>query len=120
MRGSVITILVFNVITFAKSGLGADCQTTANQLQIDECIQTELNITAQRLEVNYNSYLKALSGKERDLLQRAQETWLLYRDTNCQAAAATFSGARMQSTELLACKLKLTQERIAELKRIYE
>jgi uncharacterized protein YecT (DUF1311 family) len=39
---------------------------------------------------------------------------------NCEASAAVYAGGSLAGTEFVACKGRLTQERLAELKRIYE
>jgi len=87
---------------------------------MDKCLESEFNVANQRLDLAYKHYLEIYSDKQRELLQIAQEAWNRYRDAQCEASAATFSGGTMESTEFIACKLKLTQERLEELKRTYD
>jgi len=99
---------------------GADCEKATTQHEIEECSRAEFESTSRALETAYNGYLTSLAGHERDLLGRAQEAWLRYRDANCEASAAAYAGGSLAATELVACKKRLTHERLAELKRIYE
>jgi uncharacterized protein YecT (DUF1311 family) len=54
------------------------------------------------------------------MLEQAQEAWRHYRDANCEASAAMYSGGSMARSERVACKARLTKERLTELRRIYE
>jgi uncharacterized protein YecT (DUF1311 family) len=99
---------------------GADCEKATTQREIEECSRAEFENLNRALETAYSDYLKPLAGREHDLLERAQESWLRYRDANCEASAAVYAGGSLAATELVACKKRLSQERLAELKRIYE
>ncbi len=99
---------------------GADCEKATTQREIEECSRAEFENASRALETAYNGYLASLTGRECDLLGKAQEAWLRYREVNCEASAAVYAGGSLAGTELVACKERLTQERLAELKRIYE
>jgi uncharacterized protein YecT (DUF1311 family) len=97
-----------------------DCSKATTQREIEECTKGELETASRELDVAYNGYSASLSKEQQSLLGKAQEAWQRYRDANCEASAAVYSGGTMAPAELVGCKLRLTKERLAELKRIYE
>jgi uncharacterized protein YecT (DUF1311 family) len=113
-------LLFVGLMLFTKEAMALDCQKATTQRGIEKCVQNEVEVANQTLEATYKHYLAIRSGKDRELLRSAQEAWERYRETNCRASAAIFAGGSLESTEFVACKLHLTQERLVELKRIYE
>ena len=99
---------------------GADCEIATTQREIEECSRARLESANRALETAYDGYVASLTGQERDLLGRAQEVWLQYREANCEAAAAVYAGGSMAATESVARKERLPPERLTELRRIYE
>jgi hypothetical protein len=76
--------------------------------------------TDRDLDRAYADYLSSLVGADRERLVQAQRAWKEYRDRDCQAAYGMYAGGTMAGTAYLACKTRLTNQRLEELKRIYE
>jgi uncharacterized protein YecT (DUF1311 family) len=60
-----------------------------------------------------------LAGDDRERLAAAERSWLGYRDANCAAETGLYSGGSIAPQIESACLAKLTEERTAELRRIY-
>ncbi len=73
----------------------------------------ELNDLVQRYRVE-------VSGRRRSLLLRAQDAWLAYRRANCDAWAEEHAGGSMATATEVACMLRMTKSRIAEIRLMYE
>lgn len=97
----------------------ANCKIAKTQREIEQCMAKELAAVQAELDRTYASYLASLTGEDRSRLEKAQRAWERYRDLNCDAASGMYGVGTMAATEFAACKLKLTSERLEELKRIY-
>ena len=53
-----------------------------------------------------------------EMTEQAQAKWVEYRDTHCAAVAAIYQGGSMQPMQRDACLVRLTEQRIAELKAL--
>jgi uncharacterized protein YecT (DUF1311 family) len=73
-------------------------------------------------EVN-DTYEKALKRwnqpTDSDKLKEAQRLWLNYRDANCEAEEATYNRGTMGPNAWALCRIRLTRQRIEEMKLIY-
>lgn len=115
MLGGFMLILLAR----AESSAG-ECAKAETQREIEACLQDALAKASKEVDDAYNRYLVSLPKEQRSLLKRAQDAWVHYRDANCKASAAVYSGGTMAPAELAGCKLDHTRDRLAELRRIYE
>jgi uncharacterized protein YecT (DUF1311 family) len=83
-----------------------------------------LGIVFKKVDAELNEvYQKALKrwNKADDVkrLRKAQRAWISYRDENCTAEYGTYEGGTMASNMFGFCKIRLTRQRIREIKDIY-
>ncbi len=75
------------------------------------------------LDKEYSLVLKRLkedfTKKDVANLTIAQKNWQLYQETNCQAEKESYGEGTDAVGTSLQCYLKLTKERLREIKRIY-
>lgn len=114
----LLSLLIVSTL-LAVTARGVDCGDATTQLEIEKCSKAEFENLNRALETAYSDYWKSRTGRERDLLERAQKFWMRYRDANCEASAAVYAGGSLAATEFVACKKRLSEERLAEMKRIY-
>ena len=57
---------------------------------------------------------------DRIALDSAQARWLDFRDAQCRAEGTQFEGGSLKPVVVLACRLHLTERRIAYLRRLFE
>jgi uncharacterized protein YecT (DUF1311 family) len=70
-----------------------------------------------------DTYQKALrrwdQPRHGSKLQEAERQWLSYRDANCEAEKATYDRGTMGPNAWALCRIRLTRQRIEEIKLIY-
>jgi len=113
-------LLVLLLLLPSEPAGASDCTKATTQREIEDCTRAEYDAANRDLNSAYRKYLASLPAPNREFLMKAQAAWVLYRDANCEASAAVYAGGTMATAELDGCKLLLTRERQAELKRIYE
>jgi uncharacterized protein YecT (DUF1311 family) len=58
------------------------------------------------------------SGAARGRLWKAQRAWLTYRSAACASAADEFAGGSLAPVAAAECQLRITRERMADLKAL--
>jgi len=68
----------------------------------------------------YQSALKRWNeDPQRAELRDAQRVWIAYRDATCKAEAGIYRGGTIMPSVSLRCILRLSRQRIADLKDAY-
>jgi uncharacterized protein YecT (DUF1311 family) len=67
----------------------------------------------------YRRITEVLGPDDRQKLQRAQRSWLLYRDQTCGAERDLYAGGTGGLAAYPACLEALTRHRVGELKTAY-
>lgn len=73
----------------------------------------------KQLNSTYQGLLRAVSSRDANWtndLRTAQRKWIEYRDLNCEFYSNYFLGGSAGKPEFVYCKLKMTEEREAELR----
>jgi len=52
-------------------------------------------------------------------LRKAERAWIAYRDANCDAEFASYDGGTIAPNAYALCRIRLTRNRIEEIKRTY-
>jgi uncharacterized protein YecT (DUF1311 family) len=95
------------------------CLDAVTQLEINLCAGKHFRESDKKLNDAYKRILIALKPADGANLVQAQRAWLKYRTANCWAERQ-FHGGSLAPTREAFCLRDLTEERIEELKRIYE
>jgi uncharacterized protein YecT (DUF1311 family) len=118
MRSLPVSILTLQVVfsggAIAQPSDPCGSETTAGMRM---CASERLRAAEKELQ----RYLEAAHRVARppSALERAQATWLAYRDETCRAAAGQYEGGSLQPVAMLDCRLRLARERTLELWRAY-
>lgn len=92
-------------------------QTAATTLATAECNAVELR-RVQRLHADaYRRLTAAFSADRRKLLVVAERRWQAFRDAECDLAASQAAGGTLEPIVSVACAIRLTVDRTAQLKR---
>lgn len=100
------------------------CQNPATQLEMNSCAHTRSEEADRELEDVYARILAQSDESRRQLLQKAQQAWVSFRDVNC---AVYYDSTRIKDLPLHGsmapmlyshCRERMAQERASELLRI--
>jgi len=109
---SRIAVVAVGLMTVTACGRtpndGGHVDTAAQLREAD----TAMNAVAAKIEGR-------LSGDDKQRFVEAEQAWLAYRDANCDAEKARHDGESDQPHVEAACLARLTDERRAELQRVY-
>ena len=64
------------------------------------------------------SVSSGLQGKQRDLLRRAQKSWIAYRTATCAFESSAVQGGSAQPMVKWQCAARMTRARVVELNAI--
>lgn len=99
------------------------CENTQGRIEHNDCMLNELNKLNTKLNEKYeftlNELRKDFTDKDIKNLKDAQRFWLSYRKANCRGERDTYGEGTDSSSASLWCHLKMTNERIEEIERIY-
>jgi uncharacterized protein YecT (DUF1311 family) len=93
---------------------------TTTQRQMDTDAQAAFHQADAQLQAIYSSIGPRLDDDDRARLAAAERAWTAYRDSNCAAEQALYEGGSIAPQIQFACLAKLTDDRIGELKRVYD
>ena len=99
---------------------------TANQVELRQCLQSQLDISdramtkALALARTTAQELERVTGRDLPVLaiEASQHAWEAYRDAECRTHGAFAAGGSGEGSFVLACSIELTRERTHELLRL--
>lgn len=99
------------------------CGDLMKRSDYEDCLSDELKKLEKSLDKEYSLSLKRLkeSYTKKDVvnLTIAQKNWQSYKEANCLAEKETYGEGTDAVGAGLQCYLKLTKERLSEIKRLY-
>lgn len=101
---------------WAQPGENSHCATARSQLELNRCWAHEADIVRQRLAATLKATLDETPVRAQT--EQAQAKWVEYRDAHCAAVAAIYEGGSMQPMQRDACLVRLSEQRILELKAV--
>jgi len=81
------------------------------------CMKKELSLQDEALDRAYKRAMERLDTKRRELLRRAQRSWLSYRDAGCSLYYHEKSGSGGLE-DMQECLIRETARRIAQLSKL--
>lgn len=97
----------------------APCKEAGSGADQASCLSRAAKKADADLNGAYQRIAAVLSAKDRQNLQNAERTWLLYRDQTCAAEHDLYGGGTGGNSAYPACLEAVTRHRIAELKSAY-
>ncbi len=96
------------------------CQTAATTSELIDCLSADVREREEKL-ARMLVRLHGLLDKEASAqLKRAESAWEVYRDSNCLCASGLHAGGSLEPVDLVACKDRMTDDRLKELKLTYK
>ena len=101
------------------------CDGTTYDMSV--CLSKIYEKSDAELTVAYQAALKELgkwagnftAKRQIKNLRTAERNWIAYRDAQCKAQYDLFEGGSGGPLENLACRIEATDQRIAEIRRVY-
>jgi len=85
-----------------------------------QCLVAVKDTVDAELDEAYQKALQRWSQPTHsDKLKESQRLWSSYRDANCEAEQATYDRGTMGPNAWAFCRIRLTRQRIEEIKLIY-
>lgn len=109
--------ILFAVAALLASGaaLAEDCSNANNQTEMNQCAAAQYQAADKKLNETWEQALKRTSGKQQELLKKAQQAWISLRDADCAFLASGAEGGSMQPMLISQCMADKSVEREAFL-----
>jgi uncharacterized protein YecT (DUF1311 family) len=109
--------ILFAVAALLASGaaLAEDCSNANNQTEMNQCAAAQYQAADKKLNETWEQARKRASGKQQELLKKAQQAWISLRDADCAFLASGAEGGSMQPMLISQCMADKSVEREAFL-----
>lgn len=95
------------------------CKTVGAGVAYANCLSAAAREADKALNATYRRILAALAAADRERLQRAERSWLRYRDDLCAAERDLYDGGTGASPAHAACVESETRVHADELRKAY-
>lgn len=93
----------------------SSCTNAQTQSEINACAEAEYQAADAELNQVYQALVSQLPESDRAMLTTAEESWIAYRDSNCDFEQSLFAGGSIQPSVYYSCLTRMTNERIGLL-----
>lgn len=107
------------VVAQHMNAADAPCKATGSGVRQADCLDLAATKADADLNGLYRRIVGVLEAADRQKLQSAERTWLLYRDQACAAERDLYEGGTGGLAAYPACLEAVTRHRIGELKTAY-
>ncbi|HEV3425875.1 MAG TPA: lysozyme inhibitor LprI family protein [Paraburkholderia sp.] len=87
-----------------------DCKNASDQYSMNHCASLAFQASDKKLNDTYSKLLKKVSPQGKGKLQKAEHTWLAYRDAQCDFLTSSPDPYSAQRMIHAMCLDRLTQE----------
>jgi len=101
------------------NAVDVSCRSAGTGADQSNCFNLAAKKADADLNVTYRRILGVLKGSDRQKLESAERTWLVYRDQTCAAERDLYEGGTGGLTTYPACLEAVTRHRIDDLKAAY-
>ncbi|WP_457607820.1 lysozyme inhibitor LprI family protein [Nitratifractor sp.] len=115
----LLPALLFSIPLFA-SGSRQCFDHAQSTVEMKECAYREYRYYDRLLNESYRRLIRSLPAGEREKLRKAQRTWIVYRDLECDFEAYPVHGGTAEGLLVLGCKTELTRKRAKKLQELLE
>ncbi len=115
-----LIILSFVLLTACSSYAQpkVDCANATTQTELNLCAQEEFTAADKQLNTLYKKVVAACNTKQRAMLVKVQNAWLVYRDQHAAMMKSINEGGSIATMTALNAKTLTTQSRIKELQAL--
>ncbi len=110
----LILMLTLQLVTVSRQ-----CDNAQNTVELEDCLRRELDSLNLEIRERVSEIEERFPSRKRVLFDRAQRTWSLYRDLQCESEAAQFEGGSIAGVSTLRCHMRIADARLTELNEVY-
>ena len=108
-------LLTCAALLLSGQALADDCANANNQAEMNTCAAEQFKAADAKLNETYQNALKRAAPTQRDLLKKAQTSWITLRDADCALISSGTEGGSVQAMISGQCLTDKTNEREAFL-----
>ena len=109
------TLIAVAALLASGAAWADDCSNANTQTEMNQCAAAQYQAADKKLNETWEQALKRASGKQLELLKKAQQAWISLRDADCAFLASGAEGGSMQPMLISQCKTDKSVEREAFL-----
>jgi uncharacterized protein YecT (DUF1311 family) len=103
------------MVVLAAAALAAGGAAAQSQLELNQQAAADLRKSDERLNVVYRALQAKISDAGKKSLQTAQQSWLRFRDQECEFETIGTVGGSIHSMIVAICLTRLTDQRVKDL-----
>ena len=93
----------------------AQCQSSKNQTDLNECMAAELAREDEKLNGAFREYTLSLSADQVRGFEETQRAWRRFMELSCDFESSGVTGGSLQPAILANCRTRLTRERLGDI-----
>ncbi|EPL8197497.1 lysozyme inhibitor LprI family protein [Klebsiella aerogenes] len=109
------TLIAVAALLASGAAWADDCSNANTQTEMNQCAAAQYQAADKKLNETWEQALKRASGKQLELLKKAQQAWISLRDADCAFLASGTEGGSMQPMLISQCMTDKSVEREAFL-----
>ncbi|EIW9478198.1 MULTISPECIES: lysozyme inhibitor LprI family protein [Klebsiella] len=109
------TLIAVAALLASGAAWADDCSNANTQTEMNQCAAAQYQAADKKLNETWEQALKRASGKQLELLKKAQQAWISLRDADCAFLASGAEGGSMQPMLISQCMTDKSVEREAFL-----
>ena len=115
LKNTAILCAIFLMTEFASATAFTNCQSSQNQVDLGECMESEFVRTDEALNDIYREYSLSLSDEQGRQFAETQHAWRKFMELSCDFESSGMVGGSLQTTIQANCRSRLTRERIEDI-----
>jgi uncharacterized protein YecT (DUF1311 family) len=98
----------------------ANCKNAQTTADLNVCSSQELQAADTKLNQLYQQLLPKISSQQKQRLNKAQLSWVKFRDETCEYTAGQFDGGSATTFVYNSCLAEVTKNRVKDLQGYLE
>lgn len=115
IRPILLSVLLLAITADAEA---RPCSAIQANDELVQCLGNEFARSDAQLRQRTSALRKTMSKDQQDLLRKAQASWLVVRDSDCELQASWVEGGQAYQPTFIACQTTKTRQRMSELDRL--
>ncbi|PWL04535.1 hypothetical protein DJ468_01580, partial [Candidatus Liberibacter asiaticus] len=96
-------IFALTIIAIAFQSMALNCNETLMQADMNQCTGNSFALVKEKLEATYKKVLEKVEKHQRELFEKSQMAWEIYRGSECAFAASGAEEGTAQSMIYANC-----------------
>ncbi|TZF86968.1 lysozyme inhibitor LprI family protein [Cognatilysobacter lacus] len=109
-------ILLLALAALLSTQAFANCRSTQNQIEMNECSAADLAQATREINRTYQQLLGELNPDRRARMRAVQLQWIKFKDLNCEFEASYMEGGSAEPMLRNSCLAEMTRSRNKDLK----